>query len=111
MQGSPGSRGDAGIQGPPGEPGKQGPVGPKGAPGTPGYCDHEVDIDGSGEDASGELEDSLLPDWNGLIIPSHRNTTAALKGVKGEKVGSETKPFRLSKAIWSLSAAYSLSAS
>jgi len=90
-----GSLGEAGIQGPPGKPGKQGPVGPKGPRGPPGYCEYEQDIDGSGylEDGSGEMADSLQPDWKGLTTSAHRNTSVALKGVKGEKgekVGSET---------------------
>jgi len=84
LQGSRGGQGESGIQGPPGEPGKQGPTG---FPGPPGYCEQEVDIDGSGE-YSGELE----TDWKGLTMPAHRNTSAgALKGVKGEKVGSKTE--------------------
>jgi len=75
-----GSRGEAGTDGPPGPPGIRGPSGP---PGSPGYCQQEYYIGGSGE-GSGELGETLLPNWNGLTLPARTNISVT--GDKGQKV-------------------------
>lgn len=90
MQGPLGSRGNAGTAGTKGEPGVQGPIGPRGPPGPPGFCEHEVDIVGSGGsgEGSGEMEDNVISDWKSLMASGRRKTVAAagLKGEKGQKV-------------------------
>ena len=73
------------LQGSRGEPGIQGHIGPRG---LPGFCEHEIDIDGSG--GSGELEENLLTDWKGLMPASREKATVGLKGAKGSKVSLET---------------------
>jgi len=79
------------MEGQPGEPGMQGPIGPRGLPGLPGFCEHEFDVDGSGE-GSGEMEDNLISGWKNSV-PATR-TSARLtgtKGVKGQKVKFQTQ--------------------
>lgn len=94
LQGSQGSRGEAGMQG---LPGMQGPIGPRGLSGPPGFCEHEFDVDGSGE-GSGEMEDNLISGWKDSI-PSTRTSArlSGTKGVKGQKVRSQTQ---ISSAIF-----------
>ena len=87
MQGSTGGQGDAGLQGPPGEPGTHGPIGPRGLPGPAGFCEQVPITDGSGGSGEGSGELSEASDWKGLTTEADVNSSARLKGEKGQKVG------------------------